>query len=194
VSKNSIRLSNQRCVVVHGTHNLTVSQNVAFDTVGHCYVLEDGGELDNKFVSNLGATTRRTTRLIRPFETDNSIPSTFWISNPANTWGGNVAAGSEGSGYWFELQDLVRSPTLLLPSSVGMVPRKLALQTFSGNIAHSNSQHGLRKWRQRCGGNGLAGQTKHRLTYSPTYLCRHVPDWILSSEASCLSQYSIVQE
>jgi hypothetical protein len=151
VSKNSIRFSNQRCVVVHGTHNLTVSQNVAFDTVGHCYVLEDGGELDNKFVANLGATTRRTTRLIRPFETDNTIPSTFWISNPANTWGGNVAAGSEGSGYWFELQDLVRSPTLLLPSSIGMVPKKLALQTFSGNIAHSNSQHGLRKCRRRHG-------------------------------------------
>jgi parallel beta-helix repeat protein len=35
VSKNTIRESNQRCIVVHGTHNVTVSKNVAFNTKGH---------------------------------------------------------------------------------------------------------------------------------------------------------------
>jgi hypothetical protein len=34
LSKNVIWKSNQRCIVVHGTHNVTVSENVAFDTKG----------------------------------------------------------------------------------------------------------------------------------------------------------------
>jgi hypothetical protein len=145
VSKNSIRESNQRCVVVHGTHNLTVSENVAHETKGHCYILEDGGELDNKFIRNLGASTRAATRLVRPFESDGSNPSTFWCSNPVNTWIENVAAGSESSGFWFELQFDVRPPTSLMPSSVGLVPRRLPLKLFLNNVAHSNAIHGLRK-------------------------------------------------
>ena len=43
LAKNVIWKSNQRCFVVHGTHNLTLSENVAYDTEGHCYMLEDGG-------------------------------------------------------------------------------------------------------------------------------------------------------
>jgi len=34
LSKNVIWKSNQRCIVVHGSHNVTVSENVAFDTKG----------------------------------------------------------------------------------------------------------------------------------------------------------------
>ena len=43
LAKNVIWKSNQRCIVVHGTHNLTLSENVAYDTRGHCFMLEDGG-------------------------------------------------------------------------------------------------------------------------------------------------------
>lgn len=143
VSRNSIRDSNQRCIVVHGTHNLTVLENVAHENKGHCYMLEDGGELDNKFVRNLGASTRAATRLVRPVETDQINPSTFWCSNPMNSWTENVAAGSASSGFWFELQFAVRAPTSLLKSSEGMVPRRLPLTLFLNNVAHSNSQHGL---------------------------------------------------
>ena len=50
VAKNVIWKSNQRCFVVHGTHNLTLSENVAYDTRGHCYMLEDGG---GKYLSML---------------------------------------------------------------------------------------------------------------------------------------------
>ena len=48
VAKNVVWQSNQRCFVIHGTHNVTLSENVAYDTRGHCYMLEDGGEWDNK--------------------------------------------------------------------------------------------------------------------------------------------------
>ena len=41
VAKNTIHLSQQRCVVVHGTDNLKISENVAYHTAGHCFMTED---------------------------------------------------------------------------------------------------------------------------------------------------------
>ena len=43
LTRNTIRQSNQRCVVVHGTDNLMVSENVAYDTKG---------VVDSKFVDD----------------------------------------------------------------------------------------------------------------------------------------------
>jgi hypothetical protein len=99
VSKNSIRQSKQRCVVVHGTHNLTMTENVAYDTAGHCFMTEDGGEVDNVFRDNLGASTNAVLRenVLGPEDSDD-FPSTFWCSNPQNEWIGNVAAGSRNNG------------------------------------------------------------------------------------------------
>ena len=41
---NAIHHVFQRCVTVHGTHGVNVINNVAYNTFGHCYFLEDGGE------------------------------------------------------------------------------------------------------------------------------------------------------
>ena len=49
----------QRCVVVHTTHNLSVVENVAFHTRGHCFIVEEGAETNNTFYRNLGIWTRR---------------------------------------------------------------------------------------------------------------------------------------
>lgn len=46
--------SNQRCYVVHGTWNARLEGNAAFNTKGHCYMVEDGIEFGNQFVGNLG--------------------------------------------------------------------------------------------------------------------------------------------
>lgn len=73
-------------------------------------MLEDGGERFNSFVRNLGASTRAVATLIRAEETDDD-PSTFWMTNPENSWVGNVAAGSQQSGFWMELRTRVRAPT-----------------------------------------------------------------------------------
>ena len=64
VSKNTIRHSNQRCVVLDTTSNVLVEGNVAFDTRGHCFVVESGLETGNVFKSNLGAYTRRVHTLM----------------------------------------------------------------------------------------------------------------------------------
>src|SRR6187455_660351 len=47
-----------RCVTVHGTNDLLVENNVTFDTVGHCFFMEDGIEHGNQFVHNLAIQTK----------------------------------------------------------------------------------------------------------------------------------------
>src|ERR1044072_8188712 len=47
-----------RCVTVHGTNFLRVENNVTYNTVGHCFFLEDGVEHGNEFVHNLGIQTK----------------------------------------------------------------------------------------------------------------------------------------
>src|SRR5271170_6788051 len=52
--KNSSLLDTyNRCVTVHGTNFLRVENNVTYNTVGHCFFLEDGIEHGNQFVHNL---------------------------------------------------------------------------------------------------------------------------------------------
>ena len=140
VSKNVVRHSNQRCFVVHGTNSLLVQDNVAYDTKGHCFIVEDGVETGNKFVRNLGAKTDTVDRLI-PNETDDR-PSTFWITNPTNEWIGNVAAGSFFAGYWIE--PILRGPRAYLFE--GQDPRTQPLGRFHGNKAHSNGDDGFRSY------------------------------------------------
>ena len=49
----SIHDTYNRCVTVHGTNFLRVENNVTYNTVGHCFFLEDGAEHGNQFVHNL---------------------------------------------------------------------------------------------------------------------------------------------
>ena len=44
MSKNLIRLSNERCIIVHRSHNLLIDGNVAYNTFGHCFMTKDGNE------------------------------------------------------------------------------------------------------------------------------------------------------
>jgi hypothetical protein len=140
VRKNVIRESKQRCVVIHGSHDVTVEDNVAFDSYGHCYMLEDGAEIDNTFIGNLGARTRG----IFNAETllagaSDKFASTFWITNTKNHFIGNVAAGSTFSGFWFELRAVRGASKPLYPD---VNPRNLPLYTFRENTSHSNQDMG----------------------------------------------------
>ena len=138
IVKNVIRQSNQRCVVVHGTNKLRIEQNVAFDTKGHCFITEDGIETDNEFIRNLGAKTGKPGIRIpnmgsNGVETDVDIPSTFWITNASNKFIGNVAAGSEGAGWWFEL--LLRGAKAAEYNYID--PKSEPLGEFVDNVIHS---------------------------------------------------------
>lgn len=139
VSKNVIRQSNQRCVVIHGTHNVLVEDNVSFETHRHRYFTEDGIETGNTFARNLGASILAPNILI-PGENDNA-PAVFWVTNPSNHWIDNVAAGSDSSGFWFDTRPNVRGPSLSGNEIVR--PQAMDLLTFRGNTAHSSNTHGM---------------------------------------------------
>src|ERR1700688_1112849 len=53
IKNSAIHDSYNRCVTVHGTNFLHVENNVTYNSVGHCFFLEDGIEHGNQFVHNL---------------------------------------------------------------------------------------------------------------------------------------------
>jgi autotransporter-associated beta strand protein len=151
-----IHRSYNRVVTVHNTNNTVVEDNVGYDHIGHGYFLEDGGEVGNLFKHNLGVLTKLPVfgEEVRPhdrvFDGDDpsalgsessvafafvKLPATFWITNPANDFIDNAAAGSDGSGFWM----------VALAAPVGsyngpaMVPGRKPLGSFSGNRSHSNN-------------------------------------------------------
>ncbi len=136
--RNSIWRTFNRCVTVHGSNNAAVQGNVCYDNLGHAYFLEDGAETGNTFEDNLGVLTQRAPAGQELLPSD-VTPATFWITNPDNSYRGNVAAGSKGFGFWYALPV---SPTGLSTGSP-LRPREIALREFSDNVAHSNSNTGL---------------------------------------------------
>ena len=143
VRKNSIHHTFSRCLTIHGTHNVTVDNNIAFDHFGHCYFLEEGGEQDNTLKNNLGFGTKPGTLLL----TDSQVGrvSTFWITSPDNRLINNHAAGSKGIGIWILMPLLPIGPSANV--DMGLVERQsqyTILKAFRGNVAHSNRNFGFR--------------------------------------------------
>ncbi len=158
IRNSAIHDTYSRCVTVHGTNNVTVQNNVTYNTVGHCFFLEDAVEHGNQFVHNLGILTKchpdgkpcvptdltlahqstegqKAKDILIP--SDNTA-STFWITNPDNTYVGNVAAGSEAIGFWFALPQHPTGAFLDRDGSDKIWPRRTKIREFRGNVAHSN--------------------------------------------------------
>lgn len=137
ITNSSIVHSYNRFVSVHGTHNARIGWNFAYDTIGHGYYMEDGIERGNMIVGNLGAKTANATDgLPTPSDKEASV---FWISNPDNTIRGNVAAGSENTGFWLGFPD----HPIGLSATTSVFPRRTPLKEFSNNVSHSNNGRGL---------------------------------------------------
>lgn len=136
LKRTTVHDSFNRCVVVHGTHGLVLRDNVCFDHAGHGFFLEDGIETRNVLAGNLGFGTRKVEGGLLPSD---ERPATFWITNPDNVVRGNVAAGSDGFGFWYALP---RHPTGLSEDEE-VWPRRTPLGEFDANVAHSNAQSGL---------------------------------------------------
>ena len=156
-----------RCVTVHGTNYLQVENNVTYNTVGHCFFLEDGIEHDNRYVRNLAIQTKChptmecvPTNLAAAGESpdfdnrqavrengqqsehvllpsDNTVAS-YWITNPQNIFIDNVAAGSDENGFWLSLPEHPNGQFLGTEISDNTWPRRLNILEFRGNVAHSN--------------------------------------------------------
>ena len=150
-----------RCITVHGTNYLRVENNVTYNTVGHCYFLEDGAEHSNEFIRNVGIQTKcHTTKRCAPtnlaasgsnyasvnsgqtngdalIPSDNTV-STFWITNPDNTYIDNVAAGSDQIGFWMAFSEHPMGEFQGTQLSLNTWPRRMQIREFRGNVAHSN--------------------------------------------------------
>ena len=157
-----------RCVTVHGTHNLRVENNVTYNTVGHCFFLEDGVETGNQFVHNLAIQTkchptkpcvptnlaangendytyenRLAVRQVSFSGKDTLLPSdntvaSYWITNPDNTFIDNVAAGSDENGFWMSLPEHPNGAFQGTDQSKATWPRRTRIREFRNNTAHSN--------------------------------------------------------
>ena len=122
-----------RCLTVHGTSDVTVTDNVGFHALGHCFFFEDGVERRVKLLRNLGVETLRPPTSKQVLTTDN-VPATFWIQHPDNIVRNNAAAGSEGNGFWYDLPEY---PTGL-SATHDFSPRRAPFGEFANNVAHSN--------------------------------------------------------
>ncbi|GHG01681.1 hypothetical protein GCM10017783_12410 [Deinococcus piscis] len=134
---NSVHDSFNRCVTVHGTSNLRVQDNVTSNSVGHCIFLEDGNETGNTLSGNLVTLVRRPSLELgeEPLLESDRTPTGYWITNPDNTVTNNVAAGVDGTGFWYAFPE---HPTGLGASGGASIwPRRTPLGEFSGNVAHS---------------------------------------------------------
>lgn len=135
----SIHNSYHRCITVHRTNHAVVSHNVCFNHFGHGIFLEDGAEQRNRFHRNLVVASKRPPKSKSVLFSDHSSirinafapPASYWISNPNNVFTANVAAGGEGTGFWFALlENVVDQGTVLQPN-------KTDLGQFRDNVAHS---------------------------------------------------------
>lgn len=139
ISGNVVTQSNQRCYVIHQTNGVTVANNVAYATKGHCYITENGLEENNVFAHNLGARTELLTHNNGQSDSNGGTASTFWIRNMRNEFYGNVAAGSQSIGWWFEFTTKYSSPSMLFTEPVS---------SFRDNVAHSIGKNGMTTYRQ----------------------------------------------
>ena len=138
---NSVHHSFQRAIVVHGTSNVHVEGNVAFDIANHCYVpSEDGDEENNQFIRNLGMLVRMPSfddyafpgKKKESSDQNEAKASVFWMTNPNQTFIGNHAAGSiGGDGFLFDGR-------VIAPRKVAKFNKHFL---FKDNVAHSNQKN-----------------------------------------------------
>ncbi|KAA1259866.1 G8 domain protein [Rubripirellula obstinata] len=62
----------------------------------------------------------------------------YWITNPNNTWVGNISAGSEGTGFWFILPDRVIGLSRDTGLYNGIDAGETNLGVFDNNTSHSS--------------------------------------------------------
>ena len=143
VQDASIHDNFQRCLVIHGTTNIVVERTVGFKTFGHCFFLEDGVEVENRFAFNLGFGTENVPDGPLQILPSDSEVATFWVTNPDNEFVHNVAAGSQTFGMWLAFPEAALGPSAELPENTDVRPRRTTLGNFAHNIIHSNNRDGL---------------------------------------------------
>lgn len=137
VKRCSIHESSQRAIVIHGTHGVTVDQNVCYDITAHAIFLEDGCEKNNTITNN-------TVIKVRPPSAANKLlnhdfGSGYWYSNPANTFHDNWAADCASVGIWNAWANRCFGLSVDIAENANMTP----VLVHRDNMTHSNGALGM---------------------------------------------------
>ncbi|KAM9977778.1 hypothetical protein ACTFIR_011650 [Dictyostelium discoideum] len=175
ISDCSVTNSYYRCYTIHGTNNVSLVRNVAFDIRGHCYYLEDGVEVDNNIWFNFasyvhpigkpaggpsqtGEIFQQSDSLTQPAD---SAAGCYYITNAYNSLVGNAASGG-WSGFAF--------PNLDKPignhRTISIIPSQFPLKEFTGNTAHSSGYYFEEGGSIYVGGNLTFNEATQLLTYN----------------------------
>ncbi|ESO95476.1 hypothetical protein LOTGIDRAFT_160629 [Lottia gigantea] len=129
IKSNSIHHTLARCITIHGTDGLNVTDNICFEHLGHGFFLEDAAEIRNILDGNLGINTRYGGLLLsdRKREWCNSTNKDFCA--------------------WFINSDRPLGPSWGRQQDRGLVTefssRYTPVTEFYNNVAHSNNKAGL---------------------------------------------------
>jgi len=155
----SITNSNNRGVTVHGTHNLLIQDVVLHDIHGHGFFMEDAVETGNTYLANIAFGIHKVGRSEAvgdklpdandPFIVDTHdfvgqnptrflSSAAYWMTNPDNTWRGNISAGSEGTGFWFLFPSKPIGAAVGVAQYADVKPDKVNLREFNYNSSHSS--------------------------------------------------------
>jgi hypothetical protein len=116
-------------MTIHSTNNVLIENNVCFDIAGNAFFfLENAIEVGNRFIGNLGMMVRSSFLL-----PSDAQPSTFWITNANNTFIGNVASGSDNTGFWY----FACTTPLNGDAGLRIQPEIAPWGVFDDNIAHT---------------------------------------------------------
>jgi hypothetical protein len=130
---------------------MLLQSNLCYKTKGHCFMTEDGVEQHNRIIGNLGilpapqnfgCSHSHDMTFTCPSRSDNS-PNAFWISNPLNTFEGNVGI-AEGAAFFTEVRHVTgvtRRKFELEARKVGhngKIKGSVPFFAFRNNLAHSS--------------------------------------------------------
>ncbi len=167
---SSVTNSNNRGVTIHGTSNLQIEGVVLHDIHGHGFFFEDAVETGNELVANLALGIHTVGGHDKDFanpgtkdpfvvDTHDSVTESgarfkssaaYWITNPNNTFVGNIAAGAgdqrdtnyanpgpDGTGFWFAIPRTALGPSGEKPIYADVTPIFAEFGQFHHNTSHT---------------------------------------------------------
>jgi len=100
IAKNAIISSNHRGIVIEGSSDVAIYDNVAVATSGHAFYVGDQSQ-NNIFERNLGSQTKAISKYITVYGENDYDAAAFFSRNPPNSFISNVASGNMEHGFYF---------------------------------------------------------------------------------------------
>jgi len=142
IAKNSIVDSNHRGVVIEGTSNALIFDNVAVSVSGHAFYVGDQSQ-NNVFERNLGSQTMTIDRTITISGENDYDAAAFFSRFPPNSFISNVASGNKENGFYFYNSNSVVRAESGVQMSGSPAASSYPCGTFKNNVAHSNQNSGF---------------------------------------------------